>query len=122
MMSDMLAGFLIGYPDYPRPNWCGFMQHVSVDLDSNDYSSIYSTLVVFEQQDDHLYMDRACVTFGELPWIKAVAIVKTQTINEVCTLGGFYILISFHGSIRKLVDGSGLCGALPTCCSSECRT
>jgi hypothetical protein len=44
--------------------------------------------------------------------------VKTQTMNVVCRLGSFHILMSFLGSIGNLVDGSGLCKALPTCYSS----
>ena len=70
--------------DRPCPNWSGFMQHVTVsntdyfpssdilmlpviDLNPNDVSCIYSTLVFIEKQAALLNMETACVTFESNP-------------------------------------------------------
>ena len=37
-----------------------------------------------------------------------MAIIKEKDLNIVCRLGGFHMMMSFLGSIRKLMVGSGL--------------
>ena len=41
-------------------------------------------------------------------WIKAVAIVLAKSFDMVVRLGGFHSLMSFLGSLGRLMDGSGL--------------
>jgi len=111
----------------PRPCWSGFMQDVIqgihppsadfrllpiIDLNPNDRSCIYSTLVFVEEQAKRLNMPVACLTFDQPLWIKAVEIVAADRLNVVCRLGGFHMLMSFLGSIGSLMAGSGLAEAL----------
>ena len=35
-------------------------------------------------------------------------ITKSKSMNVVCRLGGFYLLMSFLGSIRKVMECSGI--------------
>ena len=106
-----------------RPNWSGFMQHVStgshpgtadvlflpiIDLKSSDENCIYSTLKFIQSQANRLNIETQCITFDQPLWIKAVEIIKAKSLNIFCTLGGFHIMMSFLGSIRFAMNGSGL--------------
>ena len=111
----------------PRPCWSGFMQDVVkgvhppsadfrllpiIDLNPNDRSCIYSTLLFVEQQAERLNIPVPCLTFDQPLWIKAVELVAAERLNIVCRLGGFHLLMSFLGSIGSLMGGSGLAEAL----------
>ena len=49
-----------------------------------------------------------CITFDQPLWLKATAIIHNENLPIVCRLGGFHTLMSFLGSIGKIMEGSGL--------------
>jgi len=125
--------------DHPRPNWSGFVQKVTVssdaytsaadirmlpviDLNPNDVSCIFSTLVFVERQAKLLNMQTACITFDQPLWIKAVNIALSERMNVVCRLGGFHTVMSYLGALGTIMAGSGLTEALQTCYGSATIT
>jgi len=111
----------------PRPNWSGFMQFISVgshtppadismlpiiDLNSNDRNCIYSVLLFITKQAQAMNFPTPCITFDQPLWQKAVEVTLSESLNVVCRLGGFHLLMSFLGSIGTLMSGSGLEEAL----------
>ena len=56
----------------------------------------------------NFFIPCACITFDQPLWLKASGIAKDQHLDIVCRLGGFHMLMSFLGSIGKLMAGSGL--------------
>ena len=124
------TGWLFPDAAHPRSNWSGFMQLVSkgshsavsdvallpiIDLNPSDMHCIYSTLSFVEQQAAKLNVQDACVTFDQPLWLKAVEIVASSSLNVVCRLGGFHMMMSFLGSVGTLMSGSGLSDALELC-------
>ena len=107
-----------------KSNWSGYMQHVFsnkeeniskshvllpiIDLPPGDETCIYSTLLFIQSQAESLSIPTHCITFDQPLWIKVVAIIKSKSINIVCRLGGFHMLMSFMGSIGSMMKGSGL--------------
>ena len=69
---------------------------------------IYSTLLFIQEQAKILNIVTPCITFDQLFWLKAVEIAKSKSINVVCRLGGFHLLISFMGRIGKVMECSGI--------------
>ena len=53
-----------------------------------------------------------CITFDQPLWWKAVGIIEAKQMGIVCKLGGFHTLMSFLGSIGRVMAGSGLEEAL----------
>ena len=106
------------------PNWSGFMQDVTsasevedkalikflpiIDLSSTDESCIYSTLVFIIDQAKKLDILVPCVTFDQPLWYKAIGIIEETGLNIVARLGGFHTVMSFLGSIGKMMKGSGI--------------
>ena len=112
-----------------RPGWSGFMSDVSVgeddgkvdftmlpiiDLDPNDYSCFYSTLVFIVNQAKQLNIRTACVTFNLPLWLKAFDTIDAESFNVVLILGGFHTTVSFVDSIGALMNGSSLSECLET--------
>ena len=110
-----------------RPNWSGFMQAIStgdhsqpseitmlpiINLDPGNYSCIYSVLMWIVDQTKLLNNPTACITFDQPLWLKALDITIAKKLPVVCRLGGFHTLMSFLGSIGKLMAGSGLSSVL----------
>ena len=119
------ASWFMSSPEQPRPNWSGFLQcsttqmqkkgsqsHISflpiIDLNPSNESCIYSTLLFIISQAKRFKVDTPCVTFDQPLWLKAFNIIKTENLQIVCRLGGFHTLMSFMGSIGVLMNGSGL--------------
>lgn len=124
------AGFL-SKSKCPAPNWSGFMQHVFsandeqtvmksevlllpiIDLNPNDATSIYSTLLYIGDQASRLSIPTACVTFDQPLWAKAMEIVTSKNLNSIVVrLGGFHLLMSACGSVFHMMKGSGIEEAL----------
>ena len=116
--------------EHPRPNWSGYMQHVSkpfrecppaadirmlpiMDMNPNDINCIFSTLYFLEKQASLLNFN--CVTFDQPLWLKAIEVVQATGLNVVCRLGSFHVVMSFLGSIGTIMAGSGLDDALKSC-------
>lgn len=137
MCMDLVwhAGWFFSDSDHPRPNWSGFMQDICtpaadfspaadirmlpiIDINPNNMSCIYSTLSFVEQQAKQLNMETACITFDQPLYIKAVEIVQSTGMNVVCRLGGFHVIMSYLGSIGKVMEGSGISDALMSCYGS----
>ena len=122
------TGYLFASKDLPRPNWSGFMQHVTqkfsnpgeasinslpiIHLKSTDERCIYSTLVFIIEQAKNMKIPTPSVTFDQPLWYKAMAIKAEQHLQIVIRLGGFHTKISFMGSIGMLMRGSGLADLL----------
>ena len=111
------------------PSWSGYMQMnytgtypgVStitflpiIDLPPGYERCIYSTLLFIHQQSSYLNIETPCITFDQPLWLKAVEIINAKSMNIVCRLGDFHLLMSFLGSIGKLMEGSGLTELLET--------
>ena len=110
-----------------RPLWSGFMQMVHqgdhpqtssvmflpmIDLDPNDPTCIYSTLI-YICNHARKYNCTPVITFDQPLWWKANMIVESQPGSSelhsvVVRLGGFHAEMSFLGSIRHLMKGSGI--------------
>ena len=102
-----------------RPNWSGFMQNISkgeyldqskirflpiIDLNPTKEKCIYSTLLFIQEQAKKLNIVAPCLTFDKPLWIKTVEITKSKSMNVVCRLGGFHLLMSFLESIGKIME------------------
>jgi len=114
----------------PRSNWSGFMQDVTVgehppcadirllpviDMNPGDRSCILSTLLFIVNQAKLLNLETPCVTFDQPLWLKAIEVVQSESLNIVCRLGMFHMIMSFLGSIGVVMCGSGLVDALECC-------
>ena len=107
----------------PRANWLRCMQnlthgehppkpkitfHPIIDLNTSDYTCIYSTLLFAFEQSKKLNIETPAVTFDQPLWKKAVEIAVEKSLLIVVRLGGFHKLMSFLGSVGTLMKGSGL--------------
>jgi len=127
------AGLISLNDDEPRPNWSGFMQHYAtteetfkssadirmlliIDMNPNDLSCISSTLLFIERQAVPLNIQTACVRFDQPLWLKTVDIVHSNNMIVVCRLGGFHVIMSFLGSIGRIMAGSGMIETMQSCC------
>ena len=124
MNLDLLwqTAWLFSSKENPRPNWSGFMQHATcsrnvfekasvtflpiIDLNPSDEICINSTLHFVINQAVKFGINTPCITFDQPLWQKAVGIIEDLEI--VCRLGRFHTLMSFLGSIGKLMACSGL--------------
>jgi hypothetical protein len=110
-----------------RPNWSGFMQHWCqsndlekryaapaeihmlpiIDLSPSDASCIYSTLLFVIEQSKRMNIGTPCVTFDQPLYLKAFDVAKSENLHVVLRLGGFHTVMSYLGSIGKVMRGSG---------------
>ena len=124
---DILWEMSFNFPNYARPAWSGFMQVYCkgafprksevtllpiINLNPNDYSCIYSTLLFVIDQSKKANSGSPCITFDQPLWLKAVEIMTEKSLHSLCCLGGFHTLTSFLGSIGTSMKGSGF---------SECK-
>ena len=122
LSSDMLWQISWNF-DIPPTLWSGFMSLINrnerpsatkiyflpmIDLNPSDETCIYSTLTYIENQAKKLNIPVASVTFDQPLWFKATGIIEAKGMNIVCRLGGFHTLISYLGSIAKVMEGSGI--------------
>ena len=105
-------------------NWSGFMQSLTsnysnqrkdrvtflpiIDLNPSDENCIFSTLCFICKEAARLNIQNPTVTFDQPLWLKATGIIEESQIAIVCRLGGFHTMMSFLGSMRTLMKGSGL--------------
>ena len=75
-----------------------------IDLHPNGKSCIYSTLLFVSEQAKSLMVPTPCITFDQPLWIKSMEIIKAKGLNVVTRLGGFHLLMSFLGSVGKLME------------------
>lgn len=122
LIHDHIWHTLYFHPNL-RPSWSGYMTDISsgdypgqsavsllpiIDLNPSDMTCIYSTLKFVESQAKDLGINTPVITFDQPLWIKASEIIKVKSLNMVCMLGGFHLLMSFIGSIGMLMKASGL--------------
>ena len=114
----------------PVTNWSGYMEHFFcdreaerwnvtilpvLDMNPNEDSSLYSTLLYIQNQAEKLGVPDIAVTFDQPLWLKATEIVEAKNMkNIVLKLGGFHLLMSALGSVFHVMEGSGLEDALLT--------
>ena len=113
----------------PIPSWSGYMSKVSrgdypgkshtqllpiIDLDPNNLSCIFSTLLFVVKQAKHLNVKTPCMTFDLPLWHKSSEIAAASSFDIVLILGGFHTMMSYMGSISSIMNGSGLDEALTT--------
>ena len=107
----------------PRASWSGYMSDVSaaqdhpgkaaismlpiIDLNPNNMNCIYRTLRFIESQARYLENVTTVVTFDQPLWMKATEIINSKSMDIVCILEGFHLLMSFLGSIGGVMQGSG---------------
>ena len=80
------------------------------------FSSCSLPLIVTEQCKI-LHVDMLCVVFNQQLYVKAFEIVSSIKMRIFVRLGGFHQIMSFLGSIGKVMEGSGLGTALATVCT-----
>ena len=86
-----------------------------LDLNPNDESSLYSTLLYIEDQVQKLGVPDFATTFDQPLWLKAMEIVEAKNMKKfVLKLGAFYLLMSVLGSVFHVFEGSGIGDALLT--------
>ena len=85
-----------------------------INLHATDLSALYSLLLFVTEQCKILNIDMPCVTFDQQLYVKAFEIVSSMKMRIFVCLGGFHQLMSFLGSIGKVMEGSGLGTALET--------
>ena len=127
---DCLWDSAVFFRQYERPNWCGYMTKISsgtypdkskmmflpiIDLNPTDPTCIYTTLEFVTDQSRSLNIRMPVLTFDQSHWLKATEIENCKLMNIVLILGGFHLMMSFMGSIRSLMKGSGLSEAFSTC-------
>ena len=78
------------------------------DLNPTKQKCIYSTLFLIQEQAKLLNIVNPCITFDQHLLLKAAEITKSESMNAVCRLGGFHLLMSFLGSIGKVMECSGI--------------
>jgi hypothetical protein len=86
-----------------------------IDLNPSDRSCILSTLLFISNQADRLNIETPSVTFDQPLWIKAVEVVLSQSLNVVCRMGVFHMIMSFLGNIGTVMSGSGLVECFECC-------
>ena len=79
-----------------------------IDLNPNDESSIYSTLLFVIEQAKRVRVPVSCVTFDQPLWLKACGIIEEAGLDIVARLGDFHTLLSYLGAIGKVMKGSGI--------------
>ena len=118
---DILSEMSFDFPNYTRPGWSDFMQVYRkgafprksevtllpiINLNPNDDSCIYSTLLFVIYQSKKANSGSPCITFDQPLWFKAVEIITEKSLHILCRLGGFHTLVSFLGSIGTSMKGS----------------
>lgn len=109
--------------DVFQTQWSGFMSLIDnnekptkqntyfqpmIDLNPNDETCVYSTLLYVQSHATKLGIPVPSVTFDQPLWLKAITIAEAKGMDIVCRLGGFHTLMSFLGSIGKVMEGSGI--------------
>ena len=88
----------------PTPDWLGFMQELLksetpvqkstitflpiIDLNPNDESCIYSTLLFVIEQAKRMRVPVPCVTFHQPLWLKAWGIIEEASLDIIAGLSG----------------------------------
>ena len=120
--------------DHTRPYWSGFMTQYSagnypgksnvaflpiMNLSPSDPSCIFTTVAFPIDQGKSLNIETPVITFDQPLWIKATEIATAKSMLIVIILRGFHSKMSYMGSIRTLMKGSGLEEAMATCYGSN---
>ena len=79
-----------------------------IDLNPNDKSCIYSTLLFVIEQAKRMCVPVPCVTFDQALWLKTCCIIEEAGLDIVARLDGFHKLMSYQGAIGKVMKGSGI--------------
>ena len=79
-----------------------------IDLNPNDESCIYSTLLFVIEQAKTMCVPVPCVNFDQPLWLKACGIIEEAGLDIAARLGGFHTLMSYLGAIGKVIKGSGI--------------
>ena len=66
-----------------------------IDLNPNDESCIYSTLLFVIEQAKRMRIPVPCVTFDQALWLKAFFIIEEAGLDIVARLGSFHTLMSY---------------------------
>ena len=107
----------------PVTEWSGFMRIITaykpipgkhtveflpfIDLNPNDCSTIYSTLLYVINQCEQIKIEPV-LTFDQPLWYKAMMIKKKYGLDITLLLGNFHGLMSFQGSIGYVIKNSGI--------------
>ena len=75
-----------------------------IDFNPTKEKYIYSTLLSIQEQAQKLNTAAPCLTFDKPLSIRTVEIIKSKSVNVVCRLGGFHLLMSFLESIGKVME------------------
>ena len=112
----------------PKPNWNGSMQDVTkgirspqsdivmlsiIDLNPNDETYIYSTLLFVIEQSKKLNFTTPSITYDQPLWLKALEITAKK-LDIVPLLGGFHMLMPFMAALAQLWMGQELINCLRT--------
>ena len=80
-----------------------------IDLNPNDLTSIYSTLLHAIDLAFKMNIPTPSITFDHALWVKAIVIMQPKKLKiDMRLRGGFHCLMSFIGSIGMCTEGSAL--------------
>ena len=127
----------------PTSNWLGLMQALLksetpaqkstitflpiIDLNPNDESCIYSTLLFVIEQAKRMRVPVPCVIFDQALWLKACCSIEDAGLDIVARLGGFHTLIKVmkgseieelfnevyaENTVRRIISGKVVSRAL----------
>jgi hypothetical protein len=83
-----------------------------LDMNSNDFTCLYSILLNVIDRSKAFGIDTPCVTFDQPLWLKALEVSKAKDLNILCRLGPFHVMMIYLGSLGSLMSGSGLAEVL----------
>ena len=91
--------------EYPGKSTVTFLP--IFDLDPNNMSFIYSTILFVVSQAERLGIKTPVLTFDQPLWIKAIEIARAKSLDIVLILRGFHLMMNHVGSIGFVMKGSG---------------
>ena len=83
-----------------------------INLSSTDVNALYSLLAYITEQCSKSNVPTPTVTFDQPLYVEAYDKVASLNLNIFIKLGGFHQLMSFLGSVGRLMEGSGFEAAL----------
>ena len=105
---------------YESSNYTAIIEqsHISllpiIDLHATDPSALYLLLLFVTEQCKIINVDMSCIMFDQQLYVKAFEIVSSMKMRVFVCVGVFHQLMSFLGSIGKVMGRSGLGTALET--------
>ena len=63
-------------------------------------------MLFIQKQATYLNIETPVITFDQPLWLKATETIISKSLDIVCQVGGFHLLMSFLGSVGKIMEKS----------------